>query len=31
LIDTGIICDRNIVDTLEGRRPQYLNNPEVFD
>jgi len=31
LIDTGMICVRNIVDTLEGRRPQYLNNPEVFD
>jgi len=30
LIETGMICVRNIVDTLEGRRPQYLNNPEVF-
>ncbi len=31
LIETGMMCVRNIVDALEGRRPQFLNNPEVFD
>jgi len=31
LIETGMICVRNIVDALEGRKPQFLNNPEVFD
>jgi len=31
LIETGMMCVRNIVDALEGRRPQYLNNPEVCD
>jgi D-3-phosphoglycerate dehydrogenase len=31
LNETGMICVRNIIDTLEGRRPQFLNNPEVFD
>ena len=31
LIETGMMCVRNIVDTLEGRRPQFLNNPEIFD
>lgn len=31
LVDTGMMCVRYIVDTLEGRKPQFLNNPEVFD
>jgi len=30
LIDTGMICVRNIVDALEGRKPEFLNNPEVL-
>jgi len=31
LIETGMMCVRNIVNALEGRKPQFLNNPEVFD
>ena len=31
LIDTGMICVRNIVDVLEGGKPDFLNNPEVLD
>ena len=31
LNETGMICVRNIVDVLEGKKPQFLNNPEVFD
>jgi len=31
LNETGMICVRNIIDALEGKRPQFLNNPEVFD
>jgi len=31
LNETGMICVRNIMDTLEGRKPQFLNNPEVFE
>jgi len=30
LNDTGMTCVRNIMDVLQGRKPQYLNNPEVF-
>ena len=30
LNETGMICVRNIMDVLKGRKPQYLNNPEVF-
>ncbi|MBU0634010.1 MAG: phosphoglycerate dehydrogenase, partial [Candidatus Omnitrophica bacterium] len=30
LIETGMICVRNIIDTLQGRKPEFLNNPEVF-
>jgi D-3-phosphoglycerate dehydrogenase len=31
LHETGMICVRNIMDALEGREPQFLNNPEVLD
>lgn len=30
LRETGMICVRDIVSMLEGKRPQYLVNPEVF-
>jgi D-3-phosphoglycerate dehydrogenase len=30
LNETGMICVRNIMDVLEGRKPQFLNNPEVL-
>jgi D-3-phosphoglycerate dehydrogenase len=30
LDETGMICVRNIVDVLEGRKPQFLNNPQVL-
>ena len=31
LRETGMVCARGIVDTLQGRQPQNINNPEVFD
>lgn len=30
LNETGMICVRNIMDVLAGKKPQFLNNPEVF-
>lgn len=30
LVDTGMICVRNIREVLEGRKPHFLNNPEVL-
>jgi len=30
LNETGMICVRNIMDVLAGKRPQFLNNPEVY-
>jgi len=30
LEETGMICVRTIVDVLEGRKPQFLNNPDVL-
>ena len=30
LRETGMICARNIVDLLEGRRPRFVVNPEVL-
>ncbi len=30
LRDTGMICVRNIVDLFEGKRPQFIVNPEVI-
>jgi D-3-phosphoglycerate dehydrogenase len=30
LRDTGMICVQSIVDVIEGRRPQFVVNPEVF-
>jgi D-3-phosphoglycerate dehydrogenase len=30
LNETGMICVRNIMDVLSGKKPQFLNNPEVF-
>jgi hypothetical protein len=30
LRETGMICVRGIVDVLEGRKPQFVVNPEVL-
>jgi len=30
LRETGMICVRSIVDVLQGRRPQFVVNPELF-
>ena len=30
LKETGMICARGIIDVLEGRRPQFIVNPEVL-
>jgi D-3-phosphoglycerate dehydrogenase / 2-oxoglutarate reductase len=30
LRETGMICARGIVDVLEGRRPQFVTNPEIL-
>ncbi len=30
LRETGMICARGIVDVLEGKRPQFVTNPEIL-
>lgn len=30
LRDTGMICVRSIIDVFEGRKPQFVVNPEIF-
>ncbi len=30
LKETGMICARGIIDVLEGRRPQFIVNPEIL-
>ena len=31
LKETGMVCARSIVDVLEGRKPQFIVNPEVLN